>query len=174
MFRDTGFIVQKSSNSEKFNFSSENPPTVTPTVTVQRPPLSSMPVALAITPAITHKPIHIPNPSDIDLPPILLPLTKSGPRKSKSFKRRKSIDAKICDNPTTSALQNKIDEPYTSVHPTHLKTASDLSSETFSLLYRKLSSTLNSTSSVDGCLKYESKKLSNFTLTTSSQIVAQS
>ena len=71
-FIDSGSTVQTSSNSENFNFSSES--LLTPTVTVQKPPLSPLPVAPAITPAITPRPIYIPDPSDIDSLPFPRPL----------------------------------------------------------------------------------------------------
>ena len=63
----------------KFNFSSEN--LRSPTVTVQRPPLSPFPVAPAITLAINFTPIHILHPSDVNPPPFqlpFLPLSKTG------------------------------------------------------------------------------------------------
>ena len=65
-----------------------------------------------MTPAITPRPILVPDPTDIDplfpLPPPLL--TETVARESKPCKHRKSKDATFCDRPTTSALQIKIDE----------------------------------------------------------------
>ena len=126
-----------------------------------------------MTPVTTPRPIHFLDASDID-PPLfslpLSPLTKTVARKSKSFKQ-KSFDGALCDKPYTSALQNKIDEPSTSTNPPDLKTASDLSTETFSLLFPKLSSSLYSTSSVDDFLNYESQDSWSKTLTSSTQRV---
>ena len=92
-------------------------------------------------------------------------------RKLKSFKHRKSLDGIFCDNQTTSALRNKIDEPFTSANLPDLETASDKSSEQFSLLYPKLSSNFYSTSSVDDILNYEPL---HFTSTSRSQPVTHS
>ena len=119
--------MKTSSNSEKFNSSFEI--VLTPTVTVQKPPLSPIPVAPAITPAITHRRIHIPIPSDIDPPPFPLTpprLTKAIAGNSKSFKRREFIHATFCDKPTSSAEQNKIDEASNCANQIDLTTASDL------------------------------------------------
>ena len=81
----TGSTVQTLSNTEKPNSSSGN--SKSPTVAAQSPPLSPIPVAPAINPAKTRRPIHIPDPSDID-PPFPLPpprLIETVARKSKSF-----------------------------------------------------------------------------------------
>ena len=83
----TASTVQTSKISEKFNSSSEN--SVTPNVTVQRPPPVPTPVAPAINPAITSRSNHIPDPCDVDLPPSSLHLlapTKTVARKSNSLK----------------------------------------------------------------------------------------
>ena len=129
---DTGSTVQTPRISEKNSCSGKS---TTPAVAAQRPPLSPIPVAPAVTPVNTHRPIHIPDPLDFDLlfplPPSLL--TEVAARKSKTFKHQKSIDYKR----TSPALQNKFDEPTISANVTYLKTASDISSETFSLFYPK-------------------------------------
>ena len=44
----------------------------------------------------------------------------------------------VCDKQTTTALQNKIDEPFTFEILPDLKTIFDMSFETFSLLFAKL------------------------------------
>ena len=116
------------------------------------------------------------DPSDIDSP--LFPLTpqrltRTVARESKSFNQRKSSEATLCDLPTTSFFQNKIDELSTSANPPTLKTASDLSHETISLLIKKLSSILYSTPSVDVFLQSESKDSSNNTLTSSPELLPQ-
>ena len=57
-----------------------------------------MPVAPAITPTSTPRPIHFSGSSDID-PPFPLPpppLTKTVAREFKSFKHRKSLDGTFC------------------------------------------------------------------------------
>ena len=148
-FSDTGPTVQTSSNSEKLNSFFKN--SKTPTAAAQRPPISLIPLAPAIIPLNIPGTIHIPDPSDIDPPfPLPLPpLTKTVARKSDSFKHRKSIDAAFCDKQTTFALKIKIKEPSTSAKLPDLKTAYDICSETFSLLYLKISSSLYSTSSFD-------------------------
>ena len=89
---------------------------MSPTVTVQKLPLSPISVAPAIMPAVTHIPIHIPDPSDVDHPPFALPplLTKTSARNSKSFGDRKSLDATFFDKPTSSAQQTKMDKPSSS------------------------------------------------------------
>ena len=87
-----------------------------------------------VAPVITLQQTFVPVSSDRDLSPFpLLPshLTGTVAGKSKSFKHRKSIDGTLCDESTTSALQDKIIEPFTSVNAHNLKTASGLSSETF-------------------------------------------
>ena len=71
-------------------------------------------------------------------------------------------------------MQNEIDEASTSANLLDLKTASDFGSQTFSLLYPKLSSSLYSTSSVDDILTCESEKLSNIASNSSSQPVTHS
>ena len=155
-FLDTGSTVQSSSNSEIVNSSVEN--SSTPTVTVERPALSPIPVALVIT----SRPIQILNPSDEGLLPILLSpqsRTETEARKQKACKHWKPFDATFCDEPNTSALRNKIDE--TSVNVPDLKKDSDNNSETFSMLYPKLSSGLSSTSFMDVFLNGESKRSSN-------------
>ena len=89
------------------------------------------------------RPNHFLDPFDKYLPPFALPPPPANniiARRSNSFKHRKSIDATICDKQTIYALQNKNDEQSTSVNLPYLKTASDSSSEIFSLLYQKLSS----------------------------------
>ena len=100
--------------------------------------------------------------------------TKTVGRISKSFLHRKSFDAKTCDQPTTSALHNKVDEPPTSANKSKLETASDLTSEILSLLYPKLSSSLFCTSFVHDFLTCESGYWPNNTLTSSSQTVIHS
>ena len=93
-FIDTGSIVQTSESSEKPTLSSEKCKNAS--VTAQSPPGSPIPVPAAIFPAITTRPIHILDPSDIDpdpLPPPSLILTKAVAGKSKFFQHRKSIDA---------------------------------------------------------------------------------
>ena len=169
-FIDTVSTAQTSRNYEKTNSSSEN--SITLTVAAQRPPLSPILAAAAITPANTPRLIHIPDPSHIDLPfPLPPPLfTKLVIRKSNSFEHRKSFDATFCDKQTTSDLQKK-DEPSTSINLPDLKTVSDMRSETFSLLYPKLSSNLYFTCSVEDNLNCESIFSSIITLTRSSQPV---
>ena len=93
----TGYLAQTSTISEKITSSSKS--VINASVTAQRSPLSWTPVASAIVPG----PIHIPDPSDRDTPLFPLPpppLTKVVPRKSKSFKHRKSFEATHCDKPT--------------------------------------------------------------------------
>ena len=80
-------------------------------VTVQRPPLSPIPVATAISP----KHIHILNLYDMERRPFPLPpplLAKAVAIKSKTFKPRKSFYATFssCDKPTTPNIQNEIDK----------------------------------------------------------------
>ena len=170
-FIDTGSTVQTTCSSEKLISSTES--SITLTVGAQRLPLSSIPVVLAITLAYTPILIHYPDPLDIDTPLPLPPppLTKFVARNSKIFKHRKSIDATFCEKQTTPALQNKIDEPSTSANILDFKTASDITSETFFLLYPNLSSRLSSTSSIDGNLNCESKNSSKITSKSSSQPV---
>ena len=99
----------------------------------------------------------MPDPSDID-PIFPLPsphLTKTVAREWKSSKFRKSIDATFCYKQTTFDLQVKINEPSLFTNLRDLKFASDTSSETLSLLYLKLSSSLYSTYSVDDILNWE-------------------
>ena len=96
-FIDAASTVRTASSSEKFNSSAEK--LITPTVPAQKPPLSPIPVAPAINIASTHRPIHIPDPFDIEpLFPLPPPhFTEIVARKSKSFKHRESIDAIFCD-----------------------------------------------------------------------------
>ena len=155
-FSDTGSTKQNSISSEK-NCFSEN--SIFPTIAAQRPPPSPIPVASAITAANASRPIGIPDPSDLDPPyPLQLPpLTNTVAGKSKSFKHRKSTDPIFCDQQTISALQKKIIELITSANLLDLKTTSDISSDTISLLYPRLSSILYSSSSADDILNCESK-----------------
>ena len=159
---ETGSNVKSWSKSENF-FS---PLEKIKTLTVQKPPLSTMPVAPAITPAITPRPI---DPSDIDPPPCPFSpplLSKIVARKSKSFEHH----ATFCDKPTTSVLQKIIHETSASGNPPDLKFASALSCEIFSLLNPKLASSLYSTSPIDDFLNCESQNSSNITLTFSPQM----
>ena len=101
---------------------------------ITEPPLSSIPVALAINPDITPRSIHLLYPTDINPPAFLIPpppLSKTVDRKRKIFKLRKSFDATLLDKPTSSVLKDKIDEPSTSIKLLDLKTAFDFSSEHF-------------------------------------------
>ena len=109
MLIDTRSTVQTPIKSEKFDSLVEN--SITSTVTAQRPPVSSIPVAPPVVPINTFRLHHITDPSDIDPRfPLPSPLpTKTVPRKSNSFKHRKSFDANFCDKQSTSALRNKID-----------------------------------------------------------------
>ena len=82
---DIGCTIQSSIISEKPNSSSEN--SITSTAAVQRPPISLIPIAPVATPAITFRPIDIPDLPDIH-PPFLLPLPptiKTVARKLKIF-----------------------------------------------------------------------------------------
>ena len=166
-FTDSGSTLQTSSSSEKLNSSTEN--SIPPFLAAQRTPQPPIPVAPAIIPTNTPRPILIPDPSDMD------PLTKNVARKRKSFKYRKPIDAPFCDKQTISALQTNNDEPYTSATVFGLNTASDTNSQIFSLLYLKLLSKFSSTSSIDGILNCESKLLSistsNFLFSASNSLV---
>ena len=156
--KDTGFTVHSSTNSEKSFAPSEI--LITSTVTVHRPPLSPIPVVLAITPDLTPTRANILHPSIIDPLPFTLPptpLARTAARKSKFSRHQRSFDATFCHKPTISALQNKIQERSSYENPPDLKFASDLSAETFSLLNPKLSSSLHSTCFVDGFLICESK-----------------
>ena len=133
MFVDTGSTVETSGNNEKFTSSSENLMNTSPAV--QRPPLSQIPLASVVTPVITSRSFNVPDPFDIDptlFPLSSPPLTKSVASKSKTFKYRKSFDATLNDKRSTSALQNKPDEPSISKNVPCLKPASHLSSGTFS------------------------------------------
>ena len=116
-FIDTGSNVKAQSKSE--NLISSGEISIPPTVAAQRLPLSSIPVAPAITPVITPRHIHICDPSDIDLPFPLppLPLTKTVARKSKSFKHRKSIDAIFCDKQNTSVVQKNLNQLLLQIYP---------------------------------------------------------
>ena len=55
---DTGIVVQTSNKSAKIKKNSSSEISITSTVIVHKPPLSTIPVARAITPAIILKPIH--------------------------------------------------------------------------------------------------------------------
>ena len=103
---------------------------MTPTVAAQRRPVSPIPVAPVNTPTNTPRANFITDPSDNDpsfpIPPPLL--IKTVARKSKSFKHRTSIDPTFCDKQSTSALQNKLDEPFTYAIQPDMKTTSDNSS----------------------------------------------
>ena len=66
----TGSTVHKSNNSEQNNSYSEN--SKNSTVTVQKPPLSSLAVAPAVTPAVTSRPNHFLDQCDVDPPPFSL------------------------------------------------------------------------------------------------------
>ena len=55
----------------------------------------------------------------------------------------------LCEKPTTSILQSKNDDTSTSLKIPKLKTASDLSSKTLSLLYPKFCSVSFLSSSVE-------------------------
>ena len=139
-FFDTDVTLHSSPDSTENTIllsapSSEN--LITPTESVQVPPLSPVPVAPAISPANTFRLFHIPDPSDKDLPSFPLPTyphTKTVAKNSKTFKHRKPFYFNFCDKPSPSAPQNKSDEPSTSVSPLDLKNAFDFSSETFSPL----------------------------------------
>ena len=72
-FMDTESTVQTTSSFAKFNSSTEN--SNTPTVAAQRPPVSPIPVAAAITRAQNPKPNHIPDPTHYDSPFQLPPPT---------------------------------------------------------------------------------------------------
>ena len=80
----------------------------------------------------------------------------------------------MCDKQTTSALQSKIDESPTSSNLLDLKTLSDISSGTFSLLHPQLSSSLYSTSFFDDIFICESKISSKNSSTSSSEPVTHS
>ena len=171
----TGSTVQTVNSSEKFLSSSEI--VISSIILVQRPPLSSELVAPAITPVTITRPIHSPGRSNKDPP--LIPLrppanTDIVARKTEPFKHRKSVEATSSDKPTSSSLQNKIDKLSTSATVLDLKTASDSSSETFSLLYPKVISVFHSTSSVDGFLSCESEDSTNNLLWSSFRTVAHS
>ena len=108
----TGSTVQNPGNSGKIISSSEI--SLTSTVTVERPLLSPKPVAPANSPDITPRHNRISDLSDIDPSPFPFappPLTKTVDRKSQLFEDQKSVDITFFDKPTTSALQNKVDEP---------------------------------------------------------------
>ena len=140
-------------------------------------PLSTRQVAPAITPAINFPPINIPDPSDKDPPPIPLPpppLTETVARKSKSLTHQKSFDATLCYWPTTSAPQNNIGEPSTTAKKPDVKTAFLISSETFSLLYVKQSSSSFSTNFIDDFRNWECEESPNKALTSSSRIISLS
>ena len=107
-FIDNENTVKTPSNSEKIISIFEI--LVTPTVAAQSHPLSWMPVAPAIIPANTLRPVYISDSSDIDptfplQPP---PLTKTKAGESKSFKDRTSTDPTFCDDQTFSALQKNL------------------------------------------------------------------
>ena len=90
-FIDTGSTIQTSIISESKLFLLKNKKNSS--VTAQRL-LSPIPVPPPITWAITFRPIHIPDTSDIDPPPFPIlspPLTETVARKSKSFNHRKSL-----------------------------------------------------------------------------------
>ena len=139
-FIEKGSTVRTPSHCEKINSSTEN--SIGPTVAPQKPPLSRIPLAPSITPANTPRTCHRTDPSHFDplFPQPHPNLSKTVARNSKSLKQRQKIDATFCEKQTTSALQNKHDQPSTFANLPHLKTASDIFSETFSLLYPKLSS----------------------------------
>ena len=85
-------------------------------------------------------------------------------------KHRKSFEAKHCDQPTSSVMRNETSQPFNSANTHSFKTASDLSSESFSLLHLKRLTNLISTPSVDDFLHWESgDSQSTKTLTSSSQ-----
>ena len=155
--------------------SSEN--SISSTILVRKPPLSSELVSPAITPITITRPIHIPGPSDKDPTPFPLRTpsnTKFVTRRTESFKHRKSVDATSCDKPTSSSLQNKIDKLSTSAKDLDLKTASNFISETLSLLYPKVISIFLATSSVDVFQSCESEDSTNNVLRSSFQRVAHS
>ena len=85
-------------------------------VAAQQPPLSPIPVAPAVTTTIILRPILFPDPFDIDPTPAPLsppPWTKTLAKKTICSKHRTRFDAtnSSYDEPTTSVLQKKVDEP---------------------------------------------------------------
>ena len=144
-------------------------------VTVQRQPLSPMPVAPATIASITPRLNHIPDPSDMDPPPIPLsppPLTKTVAKKflypfiifqtPKAIGRFKNI---LWQNYHFSCAK-KFNEPVTFINTPNVESGFDISSDTISPLFPSSSSSFLSTSSVEGFLNCESEdSLSNNTLT---------